>query len=118
MNPFVFSNPDVMNPTGPDWGLSRFSLEVARGDPARALAARAPITGSRELPAFARLLAVTGATSTWYSLVKPLDVHRWRRSPLWRQRLETAARTMRGEPLVKWPMLLRRRWNERHPLPR
>ena len=27
-----------MNPTGPDWGLSRFSLEVARGDPGRALA--------------------------------------------------------------------------------
>jgi hypothetical protein len=110
----LLENTESMNPNGDGWGLAKLELPIL---PAREVAADLPFAESStdQLRGFARLVLVTGATSAWYGLTKPMDPHRWHsdHGVVFKRRVETARDTIAGQPLTRWPSLLRMRWNER-----
>jgi hypothetical protein len=104
--------PAGLRPNGDGWGLAAHPLAVSRqavvsGFPSEDLRA-----GSRTRPAivdaaiFAILVLYTRVRMALDHLIYPFV-------PIWRRRTAIAWRTVRGESVIRWPMLLRRIWMER-----
>jgi hypothetical protein len=110
-----FANPEILNPNGTDWGLSQCSLNVLPAAKQRESVPDSDRSVLGRVTEFVRLVAITGTTSTWYGVVKPIDWHRWesRRGVVFVRRVGTARQTVSGRPLIEWPSLLSRRWKER-----
>ncbi len=102
--------PKVLQPNGENWGLIQFPLEVLRGSSNRTGVELTAANEARSsLPALI-FLTVATATETVYD---KLIVTLMRASFVWKSRALVAWNTIKGEPVIKWPRLLIRRWIER-----
>jgi len=124
----LFSNYEIMNPNGPDWGMARYPLEIlpyplakdAEKAPASSLPpfrwlsfmaiivlAGVQVTGDALIKSLRKL--PTGSDIAWFKLVEP-----FRRSyNAWAQRFRIAQETVNHQPLSKWPKLLAILWNQK-----
>jgi hypothetical protein len=94
-------------PNGNDWGLAASPLSVAsqnveQQSPVRRNAARAFF----DFPLFLLFSSHTAMRLALDRLMYPIY-------PVWRRRAWIAWTTVRGQPLRRWPVLLRRIWIER-----
>jgi hypothetical protein len=94
-------------PNGSDWGLAASPLSVAsqnveQQSPVRRNAAPAFV----DFPLFLLFSSHTALRLALDRLMYPIY-------PVWRRRARIAWATVRGQPLIRWPGLLRRIWIER-----
>lgn len=112
LNP-EFYKPSVFHPNNKDWGLIQYPLEVLHCSPTRG----GVETGTLDQPrskwlAFTLLLLSTGAQIAWDNLLLSLKPA-WKFLSVWRYRAGVAWETVRGQPLISWPRLLRQLWIEK-----
>jgi len=94
-------------PSGEGWGLIKYPLEMVRYAPPRNAVATALSDQPRfKWPSFALLLLSTGVLIVWDKLFGPF-VSRWK------HRAKVAWETVRGQPVTKWPGVLKGLWVER-----
>ena len=94
-------------PSGDDWGLAAYPLELASQTPEQ----RRGIQGAcrravLDVPIFVLLALYTGARAALDRVIYPFY-------PVWKRRAAIAWATVRGEPMMRWPWLLRKLWLER-----
>jgi len=98
------TQPNVFHPNTKDWGLIRYPLEVLPyGAKVETGACEEP---RDELARFLLLMISAGAQFTWDSLILSSRAA----YALWTRRAEIAWKTVRGQPLGRWPNLLRKLW--------
>ena len=92
-------------PSGDGWGLAYCSLELAHQTPGRRphIAATTP----------ARAFAVCAGLSLYAAVRTAIDWVIYPFVPVWKRRASLAWAAVHGEPVVRWPSLLRKLWLER-----
>ena len=105
VNPHLpFSQPDTINPNGEDWGLSKYSLEIlqAKTSPAQ-VAKRQP------LARFMALMLRVGPVILldWIGLAFRQQLKAWK------HRAKLLSDTVKGQPMLRWPGLVKRLLVER-----
>ena len=103
-----FCQPNEMNPNGERWGLSEYGLQLA---PAKISTPKRQSANSvRTLLSFLQVMARAGPLITfdWVGLsVK-------RQYNTLKHRAMLAWQTVQGQPVLDWPKLLRKLWNEKN----
>jgi len=101
------TQPNIFYPNSKDWGLIQYPLEVlpygGKVETGACEQARA------ELARFLLLMVSAGAQFTWDSLILSLRAAHSH----WTRRAGTAWDAIRGQPLVRWPSILRGLWSQR-----
>ncbi len=105
-----FSNPDMLNPNGPEWGLIRYPLEkMPYGFEAR----KVKTTTSRQIPfewfPFMLLVMFTGMQIARDKIFKYVRTMFF----VWSHRAREAWDAVRGESLFHWPRLLAGFWKRK-----
>ena len=107
---FDLENPPELDfqPSGEGWGLIKYPLEMVRYAPPRNTVATALSDQPRfKWPSFALLLLSTGVLMVWDKLFGAF-VSRWK------HRAKVAWETVRGQPVTKWPGVIKSHLDERH----
>jgi len=123
-----FTNYEIINPNGPDWGMVQYQLEIMpysqeknkAKEPAFSqpmfrwlsflfmlLSAGIQMTGD-EIIKMLRILPA-GLLDVWNKLVEPFT----RSYLVWAERFQIAQETVRRQPIVRWPKLLVILWTQR-----
>jgi len=114
VNPHMdLDNPaNVFRLNSETWGLLQHPLDVvpyARRSDIQTPSLDGPLL---EFPAFVLSLLIIGTQIIWDGSIK-LSIRLFSLFSTWRRRAGIAWKTVRGEPVMRWPRLLIRLWTER-----
>jgi hypothetical protein len=98
--------PMGFQPSGDGWGLADFPLELTSQTPEQRQRIQAGRRTVLDVPIFVFLSLYTAVRTGVDRLIYPFY-------PIWKRRAAIAWATVRREPVVQWPWLLRKLWLER-----
>lgn len=99
VNPHLpFSEPEEMNPNGPDWGLNNTKFEVTSGK-----TSKEPPPSNTSFVATMLLVAPRMSLDSIGLFLRDAPARLW-------HRISVARETIAGKPVYSWPRLLKERW--------